>query len=236
MTFFTKKKLFTCLIVLAANAGSFTITNESFPYRVVCTSDWIQQEKNDTLLVLDKETLGMKTRFQLKKYDVDSGFDKETKEWSRFRYFVNHTIISQFGKIIFVDTAASKKLGGYRAYEIFAFFWEKTDETTLWLAEYVRWTDNNGSGYMASIIGDTLDMKENIRNKSYVQFLDSIILSQVSSTNRTHEAGGKKVIIKTIATKAPVWYDVLGRSVQEYYCQKPKTIIVKQNTKHSITR
>jgi hypothetical protein len=236
MISFNKKTLFACLIVFAANAGSSTITNEKFPYRVVCTSDWVQQERNDTLLVLDKTTSEKKTRFQLKKYDVDSGFDKETKEWSRFRYFVNHTIISQFGKIIFVDTAASKKLGGYRAYEIFAFFWEKTDETTLWLAEYVRWTDNNGFGYMASIIGDTLDMKENIRNKSYVQFLDSIILSQASSSNRVYETGGKKMIIKAAAAKTPVWFDVLGRSVQEYYCQKPKTIIVKQNTKHSITR
>jgi hypothetical protein len=236
MNFFNKKILFVCLIVLAANAGNTVLTNENFPYRIVCTSEWIQQEKSDTLLILKNTAPGKQTRLQLKKYDIDSGFDKETKEWSRLRYFVNHDIISSFGKIIFVDTAASKKLGGYRAYEIFSFFWEKTDESTLWLAEYVRWTDNNGSGYMASIIGDTADMKENIKNKNYKNLLDSISLSQFSSSTRLNDFKYNKILLKPEISEAPAWYDFLGRNVRMYYCQKPKTIIVKKNMKHSIAR
>lgn len=236
MTPFNKKLLFVFIFVSAANAVNTILTDDNFPYRVVFNSEWVQQEKNDTMLVLHNTAPGKKTRLQLKKNDVDSGFNTQNKEWSRFRYFVNHDIIIQFGKIMFVDTSANKKLGGFRAYEIFALFWEKTDETTLWLAEYVRWTDNNGSGYMASIIGDTLDMKENIKNKSYVHLLDSITLSQFSTSVRPPDFGVKKIIMKTESVQTPAWYDFLGRNVLDHYCQKPKTIIVKKNMKHSITR
>jgi hypothetical protein len=220
---------------MGIHAETTVLTDEKFPYRVVCNSEWIQQEKNDTMLIIRNTASGKKTRLQLKKYDVDSNFNWNTKEWSRWRYVINSDMIIQLGKIGFVDTSASKKLGGYRAYEIFAFFWEKTDDETLWLAEYIRWTDNNGSGYMASIFGDTLDMKENIKNKSYVHLLDSISLSFFQTGTVVEKNNHTKMIIRQSPDVCPVWYDLLGRNLNDFYLNKPDMVIVKKDMKfHSL--
>lgn len=233
-----KYHLLIIFIVMEVCAETTVFTNAEFPYRVICNSEWVHQEKNDTMLIIRNTAQGKKTRFQLKKYAInpDSGFDWQNKEWSRWQFIINNDIIIQLGKIGFVDTSATKKLGGYRAYEIFAFFWEKTDDGTLWLAEYIRWTDNDGVGYMASIIGDTLDMKENVRNKSYVHLLDSISFSFFQTANTVEKKQELKMLSRQEQKISLVWHDMLGRNVTEYHSKTPGMIIVKKNVKYNSLR
>jgi hypothetical protein len=232
----TKMNLFVFIFIFALCAENAVFTDADFPYRVVCKSEWVEQIKNDTMLIIKNTTPGKKTLLQLKKYVVAPGFDTSNKDWSRFRYTINIGIITGLGKLGFYDTTSNKKLGGNRAYELFAYFWEKTDDQTLWFAEYTRWTDFNGTGYMASIIGDTLDMKENVLNKNYVKLLDSISLSQFEPVVISEKSNLIINPVKFNTVESIGWYDILGRNLQAGFSQRPNTIIVKKNMKQCIVK
>jgi hypothetical protein len=225
------------IIIMTLSAESKVFTSESLPCRIVCKSEWVEQERNDSVLFLKNSTPGKKTRLQLKKYVTDTGYDTSNNEWSRWRYAINTSMIDQFGKIGFSDSTSGKKLGGYRAFEIFAFYWEKTDAQTLWWAEYIRWTDFNGIGYMAQIIGDTLDMKENVINKNYVNMLDSITFSLFATKTKSPETNSTaNFSFRQHTAASPDWYDFLGRNLRSLNYQKPDMIIVKKNIKRCIVR
>jgi hypothetical protein len=230
MTTFIKTNLIVLLFVITTFAENKVFTDTTFPYRVVCTSEWVELVKNDTLLQIKNTSPGKKTRLELQKYPIDSGFSENNYDWSRFRYAINLDLILGLGKVGFVDTSSSKKLGGFRAFEIFSYHWEKTDDQTLWYAAYTRWTNVGGFGYMASIIGDTLDMKENIKNKNYVKFMDSISLSLLqTNTLLPAKHVSAKIPGKHSIGKPLVWYDFLGRNLQASNCQHLSTIIVRKN-------
>jgi hypothetical protein len=217
--------------VIAVSAETKIFSDAVFPYRVVCKPEWVEDGKNDSVLYLKNTGMGKKTRLQLQKYAVDSWFDFNNNGWSRFRFDINYSFILGVGTIGFIDSTQNKKLGGSHAFEIFAYYWEKNGGGTLWWAEYVRWTDFNGVGYMASIIGDTLDMKENVRNKNYVALLDSITLAQFI-TGTVSKKNLHPIIVNQYQNSTEmIWYDMLGRNLQNYYGRQPVTISVRKNEK-----
>jgi hypothetical protein len=189
----------------------------------------VQDIKNDSVLYLKNTEPGKKTRLQLQKYVVDSWYDLNNNGWSRFRFDINYSFILGVGTIGSIDSTQNKRLGGARAFEIFAYYWEKNDTGTVWWAEYVRWTDFNGIGYMASIIGDTLDLKTNVKNKTYVALLDSITLSQFSTGNTGKNMADIKVKQPQNSNQS-IWFDLLGRNIADYYGQKGNMISVRRNT------
>jgi hypothetical protein len=169
-----------CFILYFSSAAETTVfIDPCFPYRVVCKTEWVQETKNDSMLVLKNSTPGKKTRFQLQKYRMDTSFDVDSKDWSRLNFAVNKELALAMGRLVFIDTSASKKLGNFRAFEIFAFFREKSGNDSIWWAEYSRWTDHDGFGYIASIIGDTIDIKQNYA--SYKALMDSVTISQLTT-------------------------------------------------------
>ena len=184
----------------------------AFPYRIVCKTAWVQEAKNDTILILKNSTPGKKTRFQLHKYSIDTGYNFENKEWSRLRWAINKELANGIGIVKFVDTTANKKLGNYRAFELFAYFSEKTEERTIWWAEYSRWTDHDGFGYLASIIGDTADMKDPENYTSYRTLMDSINISQM--TTRLKAPRFVTTSPQRLPLSSVTWYNALGRDMR----------------------
>jgi hypothetical protein len=233
MSTLTKSSIVLFLVGLIVQAETTVFVDATFPYRIVCKTGWLQELKNDSMLILKNSASGKKTRLQLQKYSMDSGYDVNNKDWSRLRYAINKELATAVGQLIFVDTSAQKKLGNSRAFEIFAFFSEKSNNKTLWWAEYSRWTDYNGSGYLASIIGDTTDMKENYVH--YKALMDSVSLSQLPTK------AGSQWVVRTLATQphaaslSSVWYDILGRNTNGA-TRQPNVVLVKKNLKFMLVQ
>jgi hypothetical protein len=225
--------MFFLLIALPMRAENTVFVDAAFPYRIVCVSGWVQELKNDSMLLLKNSAAGKKTRLQLQKYSVDTGYDINNKDWSRLRFAINKELALAVGKLIFVDTSASKKLGNLRAFEIFAFFSQITDRDTMWWAEYSRWTDRNGFGYLASIIGDTTDMKTNY--SSYKALLDSTNISQLNTGVITQERRIQKAVQRGFPSSSSAWYTLSGRETRGR-TEQPNTILVKKNMKQFLVR
>jgi hypothetical protein len=112
---------------------------------------------------------------------------------------------------VFVDTGATKKLGDYRAFEMFAFFSESTATQKVWWAEYCRWTDHDGFGFLASIIGDTIEMKQNYT--TYKALLDSMSVSQMHTVVVWGRSAAGLRVSRDPSTRSPPRHDLLGRSI-----------------------
>ena len=218
-----------CVVLLAVFftfAEVRIFLDESFPYRIVCKPEWNEALKNDSTLILDKISTGTKTRFQLKKYVIDTTFNRETNEWSRLNFAINKELAVNFGKLVFVDTGAAKKLGDYRAFEMFAFFSESTATQKVWWAEYCRWTDNDGYGFLASIIGDTIEMKQNYA--TYKTFLDSISVSRMHTEVLWREKVAGLRVSRDQSPRSPPDHDLLGRSIPSSIKKNNQVLVGKK--------
>jgi hypothetical protein len=218
-----------CVVLLAVfftYAEVRVFLDESFPYRIVCKPEWNEALKNDSTLILDKISTGTKTRFQLKKYVIDTTFNRETNEWSRLNFAINKELAVNFGKLVFVDTGAAKKLGDYRAFEMFAFFSESTETQKVWWAEYCRWTDHDGYGFLASIIGDTIEMKQNYA--TYKTFLDSISVSRMHTEVLWREKVAGLRVSRDQSPRSPPDHDLLGRSIPSSIKKNNQVLVGKK--------
>jgi hypothetical protein len=218
-----------CVVLLAVFftfAEVRIFLDESFPYRIVCKPEWNEALKNDSTLILDKISTGTKTRFQLKKYVIDTTFNRETNEWSRLNFAINKELAVNFGKLVFVDTGAAKKLGDYRAFEMFAFFSESTATQRVWWAEYCRWTDHDGYGFLASIIGDTIEMKQNYA--TYKTFLDSISVSRMHTEVLWREKVAGLRVSRDQSPRSPPDHDLLGRSIPSSIKKNNQVLVGKK--------
>ncbi len=192
-------------------AESCVFLDNAFPYRIVCQPEWVEALKNDSLLVLNNTSPGKKTRFQLKKYLIDSTYNPDNMEWSRLNYAVNKELATTFGKLVFVDTGAAKKLGDYRAFEMFAFFSDSNKTQTTWWAEYSRWTEHDGYGFLVSIVGDTIDIKQNYM--TYKSLFDSMSVTRMNTPIVHDRAAVKRPAIRASTPLSPTRYDLLGREM-----------------------
>jgi hypothetical protein len=218
-----------CVVLLAVFftfAEVRIFLDESFPYRIVCKPEWNEALKNDSTLILDKISTGTKTRFQLKKYVIDTTFNRETNEWSRLNFAINKELAVNFGKLVFVDTGAAKKLGDYRAFEMFAFFSESTATQKVWWAEYCRWTDHDGYGFLASIIGDTIEMKQNYA--TYKTFLDSISVSRMHTEVLWREKVAGLRVSRDQSPRSPPDHDLFGRSITSSIKKNNQVLVGKK--------
>ena len=222
-----KTGLIALSICLMGNAQVRVLLNESFPYRIVCEHDWVETVTNDSTLVLDHVSSGTKTRFQLKKYGIDSTFNHETFEWSRLSFAINKEWAIQIGKLVFVDTGATKQLGGFRAFEMFAFFAESTATQKVWWAEYCRWTDHDGFGYLVSIIGDTLEMKQNYQ--TYKTLFDSISISRIYTPISNHRTQKALSVSRDPISRIPPRHDLLGRCFPVSIMKGNRILVGKKN-------
>jgi hypothetical protein len=220
---------------LVVSAENTIFVDAAFPYRIVCRTGWVQETKNDTVLILKNSSAGKKTRLQLQKYSIDSGFDLSNNGWSRLRFAVNKELATNIGRLMWFDSTTNKKLGSYRAFELCAYYSEKSDNGILWWAEYSRWTDHNGFGYLASIIGDTSDIRQNCTT-IYKTILDSISISQLSTdviSNRlvffpSNEPGNSAAFVTP-------WYDVSGKAMRRHGGIH-NAVMVNKNSKRLLLR
>jgi hypothetical protein len=210
MVNFVKTCILLFMIVPVAWSENTVFTDAAFPYRIVCKTGWTQETKNESLLVLKNTASGKKTRLQLQKYSIDTGYDFNSFDWARLRFAVNKELASNIGQLMWFDSLPNKKLGNYRAFEICAFFSEKSAAGTIWWGEYSRWTEHEGLGYLASIIGDTADIRANT-TAIYKALLDSISISQLSTRAARQVAGFPKVAMGRFSISSSIWYNALGR-------------------------
>jgi hypothetical protein len=222
------------MIIPVASAENAVFTDAAFPYRIVCKTGWIQETKNDSLFVLKNTASGKKTRLQLQKYSIDTGYDFTSQDWSRLHFAVNKELASNIGQLMWFDSLPNKKLGNYRAFEICAFFSEKSATGTIWWGEYSRWTDHGGFGYLASIIGDTADIRANT-TAIYKALLDSISISQLGTGAISHGPGFPKAATQRFSIPSSTWYNALGRYTYGTSRQR-SAILVKKDLKQLLMR
>ena len=139
---------------------------------------------------------------------------------------INKELAVNFGKLVFVDTGAAKKLGDYRAFEMFAFFSESTATQKVWWAEYCRWTDHDGYGFLASIIGDTIEMKQNYA--TYKTFLDSISVSRMHTEVLWREKVAGLRVSRDQSPRSPPDHDLLGRSIPSSIKKNNQVLVGKK--------
>jgi hypothetical protein len=217
----------------ALPAQNTVYSDEIFPYRIVCKNAWVQQVKNDSVLILKNSAAGKKTQFQLQKYVIDTGYDAQNKTWSRLRYMINQELAARIGRVIWVDSTEAIRLGNYHAFELFAFYSDLSGGQTTWWAEYSRWTDHDGSGYLASVIGDTVDMRQNFQ--IYKALMDSVDISQLAATRSVRGVKGIKCFVQRYPVSRATWYDLLGRDGRTAG-PRPNAILVKKNMKQIRTQ
>ena len=212
---------------LLVRAENLIFSDSVFPYRIVCKPEWAEVIKNHSMFVLDNTIPGKKTRFQLKKYKIDTTYNFDNKEWSRLNYAINKKMAFNFGRLIFTDTGSAKKLGNHRAYELFAFFSQVPETDTVWWAEYSRWTDHDGVGFLVSIIGDTLDMKENYA--TYKTLFDSISITGITSVARNIRTRRRPVVRIIHTATYRIRFDLLGRAIPMYIGRRNRLLVGKMD-------
>jgi hypothetical protein len=229
MTSLLKTSLMLSMLIMVVRAENSVFTDPAFPYRIVCKTNWVQESKNDSEFILKNTSPGKKTRFQLQKYSIDTGFDILNQAWARLRFAVNKQLAMNIGRLVFVDTTANKKLGNYHAFELCAIFSDSAGNKNVWWGEYSRWTDYNGFGYIASIISsDTENVKNRDTIATYKALLDSINISQIG-TNAIAKI--PTATIQWLPASSSTWYDILGRNTHGN-SQRPNAIMVKKNLKY----
>ena len=200
------------LFCIALSAEKLVFEDSAFPYRVVCEPGWAETLKNDSVLVLDNTASGKKICFELQRSTIDESYDSEIMEWSRLNFVISKEMAYTFGRLVFFDTTSAKRLGGYHAFELFSFFSDSSG--TVWWAEYDRWTEYDRNGFLVSIIGDTIDMKENLSH--YTEMVDSIRIQANTSLlwYNTSIHGGSTLRMHSVVPLR--WHDLLGREVAVY--------------------
>jgi hypothetical protein len=231
---FVKTCILLFMIVPVVQAENTVFADAAFPYRIVCKTGWGQETKNDSLLVLKNTATGKKTRLQLQKYSIDTGYDFNSQDWSRLRFAVNKELASNLGQLMWFDSLPNKKLGNYRAFEICAFFSEKSGAGATWWGEYSRWTDHDGFGFLASIISDTADIRANT-TVIYKALLDSISISQLSARAISQGPAFPKATVQRFTISSSTWYDALGRHTYSY-SRQPGAILVKKDLKQLLMK
>jgi len=200
------------VFVFVLTAEKMVFEDASFPYRVVCEPGWEEVVKNDSVLILDNITSEKKTRMELYRVTIDTSGMTKNIDWAQFKFSVNKNITYSFGRLIFFDTAATKQLGGYRAYELFTI--NSDSSKTTWWGQYDRWAENGAYGYFASIFGDTANMKENL--PEYIELMDSISFVRMNTPvvqpelNRYRNVSVRRR--ETDDVSLP-WHDLLGREL-----------------------
>lgn len=189
-------------------AENQVFTNPSFPCRVVCESGWNEIQKNDSVLILEKSTFGKKTRMEILRYTIDTTGIAKYIDWAAFNFTINKELVYSFGDLIFFDSSESKRLGGYHAYELFAILSDSSKIT--WWAEYDRWAKSEKYGYLATIFGDTTDMKKNIA--AYASMMDSISFGY-SNIHQPYNSKKRCLLIQNSPMTIDKWHDLLGRKV-----------------------
>lgn len=214
------------IISLHIIADNKVFTDELFPYRIVCEPEWIATAKTDDTLTLEKTTSNQKKRFQLIKHQIDTSFYKEDMTWSLMNFIINKELAGKSGRLIFFDTSATIKLGNHRAYELFAFFCDTTGED-VWWADYCRWTDYNGIGFFASIIGDTTEMKANYDSNQ--SLLDSVCLSNTLAPILHPRSIVHLPAHRRLSPHLPGYYDMLGKT--QPVCSECNRLLVGRKSK-----
>lgn len=198
------------VLTVTAFSGEQVFTNATFPCRVVCTSEWAEEEKNDSVLILQNSTPGKKTRMEMYRYTLDTTGVVKNINWAAFNFYITKELTYSFGKLVFFDTSAEKKLGGYHAYELYAMLSDSTKKT--WWAELNRWAKSEKYGYLVTIFGDTTDMKENY--STYSAMIDSIHFYYSSSLHLPYfNKHRNNMTPQKSSVTHNSWHTLLGREV-----------------------
>lgn len=201
-----------CMPVFSEN---LVLLNDAFPYRVVSSPGWVESLKNDSVLILDYNVSGKRNQFRLERHKIDTTSNLQNREWSRLQYTVNKEFAAEVGRQVYADSGQEIKFGGCQAYEMFAYYSRSEGGGVVWWADYARWTEKDGYGFLASIIGDTLEMKRNL--ETHRAFLDSISLTRLSTAALPRPHDG--TVTRTAGTAPSVnsgAFDLLGRMLPVY--------------------
>ena len=209
--------LFTVITVLPvfffpAAAETQVFQDAVFPYRISCKTEWTQEVKNDTTFQLRTTLTGKKTRFQLKKYTLDTNDTRELMRWSRINFAVNREIAGKLGTVLFSDTGINKKIGDLRAFELCALYLQTSGEKdSVWWGELSRWTEYRGYGYYIAVISDTADL---IVNRAiYKTMLDSVSISGGIAALVQSNSGNTRFFISVAVPRTGMVNDLLGRKL-----------------------
>lgn len=198
------------VVIFSTFAEEQVFTNTTFPYRVVCKPEWVEVQKNDTVLILENSTPGKKTRMEMYRHTLDTVSAVKHINWASLNFYITKELTYSFGKLVFFDTSAIKKLGGYRAYELYAMLSDSTKKT--WWAELNRWAKSEKYGYLVTIFGDTSDMKENY--STYSAMMDSINFDYSSSLHLPYFNKNQiNLSIQKHSTTSNRCYTLLGREI-----------------------
>jgi len=227
------------LIVIVILSTGYAIENtvfidDVFPYRLACKPEWNEVKKNDTLLLLENTTPGIKLRFQLKKYEIDTSFfDTEEMDWSRWQFVTNTGIADGFGTLWFSDSGETVKIGSLPAFRYFAFFKMAAGTDTVWLAQYDSWTEKDGSGYLVSLFGDTTTMVSYF--SQYKAVVDSLRI-EASATSLSAVALSRHLSVNNqAALHVNGFHDLLGRP-QKFLTGRVPSVLVGKGRKRCVIR
>lgn len=195
---------------LPANAETQVFQDAVFPYRISCKTEWTQEIKNDSTFQLKTTASNKKTRFQLKKYLLDSNETKELMRWSRINFAVNREIAGKLGTVVSSDSGINKKVGDLRAFELIALYLQTAaGGDSIWWGELSRWTEYRGYGYYIAVIGDTADI---VRNRTaYKALLDSVTITAGTTFSIPMSGGSQKFTLPGSTPFTGAMHDLLGR-------------------------
>jgi hypothetical protein len=194
---------------LPASAETQVFQDAVFPYRISCKPDWVQEIKNDSMFQLKTTVSGKKTRFQLKRYALDTNSSRELMGWSRINFAVNREIAGKLGTVIFSDTGINKKIGDLRAFELCALYLQTAADDSIWWGELSRWTEYRGYGYYVAVISDTADLVKN--RVAYKALLDSVSITAGVTALIPQAGRNESFAFPGPAVQSGALHDLLGR-------------------------
>jgi len=168
------------LILLSNPLHSQTTVQADIGYSITLPAKWVQQKESNIDYSYYDSSLTYKAFFWISVFNFNQSNFSPQGAWTKAA-LTNHLLdvensINPFGVTIYLDSSKNPKISDKWAPEAFSVY-RAGDAVKSDFSEFVIFTEMNNAGYQISIVGDSLDVRNNIRY--YIDILGSIAIDSV---------------------------------------------------------
>lgn len=166
--------IFSISIIFFLNSSTICkeFIDSLFAFRAQLPDQW-EIEIIDTNSVYAYNTsISTKTRIYLERIPTDTIAIIKQNELGQIYFLSNYSFANQCGVVQYFDTGSTVKQGNLKAYEMLAYYRDTMGGKTIWWGEFGRWCSQGKYVFQVIVLGDTLDISENL--DTYISMVDSI--------------------------------------------------------------
>jgi hypothetical protein len=143
-----------------------------FAFRAHLPDQWEIETIDSNSVYAYNTSNSTKTRIYLERISADTIAIIKQNELGRIYFLTNYSFANQCGVVQYFDTGSTVKQGNLKAYEMLAYYRDTMGGKTIWWGEFGRWCSQRNYVFQVIVLGDTLDVSENL--DTYISMVDSI--------------------------------------------------------------